>query len=151
MKYLFYFHLFHCTLGKPQLNLHHTGWVSENENNPVLQHDCLRIDILNKEGNVSREIIVYCMNEFPSKFPIKENDFIPKLTFEQLSKENLTSEQLYLWSTPIDIIEDYQFYLITNDLSLSNKFFYNCTLPRLVQCVNMKLIIIIQIIYLYMK
>ncbi|CAF5022495.1 unnamed protein product, partial [Rotaria sp. Silwood1] len=136
MKYLFYFIFLHLIIAIPQINLHNTGWVSENENenNDVLQHDCLRIDVLNEEGNVSREIIVYCMSELPLKFHIEENDFFPKFTFDQLSKQNITSQQLYLWSTPIDIIEDYQLYLnqlsISNDLVLSKKIFYNCTLPR---------------------
>ncbi|CAF4370897.1 unnamed protein product [Rotaria sp. Silwood2] len=124
----------HLIIAIPQINLHNTGWVSENENNDVLQHDCLRIDVLNKEENVSREIIFYCMSELPSKFHIEKTDFFPKFTFDQLSKQNITSQQLYLWSTPIDIIEDYQFYLnqlsISDDLVLSKKIFYNCTLPR---------------------
>jgi hypothetical protein len=71
------------------------------------------------------------MNEFSSKFNIEEKiiDF-PKLTFEELSKENVSIEQLYLWSAPIDLIENYQFYLNKFDLSLSKEIFYNCTLPR---------------------
>ncbi|CAF4700849.1 unnamed protein product, partial [Rotaria sp. Silwood2] len=111
IKYLFYFIFLHLIIAIPQINLHNTGWVSENENNDVLQHDCLRIDVLNKEENVSREIIFYCMSELPSKSHIEKTDFFPKFTFDQLSKQNITSQQLYLWSTPIDIIEDYQFYL----------------------------------------
>ena len=65
---------------------------------------------------------------------MKKNNFFPKFTFDELSKENITSQQLYLWSAPIDIIEHYQFYLnqlsTSNDLSLAKEIFYNCTLPR---------------------
>ena len=67
----------------------------------------------------SRQIISYCMSEWPSKFKIKENNLDQKLTFSQLSKQKITSEQLYHWSAPIDLIEQYQFYL--NQLSKSEK------------------------------
>ena len=81
-----------------------------------------------------REIISYCMNEFSVKFNIRQDVSIPKFTFHQLSEQNITGRQLYLWSAPIDLIEDYQFYLdqrsTTNDLSLSENLFYNCTMPR---------------------
>ncbi|CAF1410014.1 unnamed protein product [Adineta steineri] len=134
IKYLFYFILLHLIIGHPQINLHHTGWVRENENNDVLQHDCLRLDILNKEENASREIISYCMSELPSKFQVEENDLFPKFTFSELSYQNITSQQLYLWSASIDTIEDYQSYLnelsIFNKSALSKEVFYNCTLPR---------------------
>ncbi|CAF1060772.1 unnamed protein product [Adineta steineri] len=134
MKYLLYFIFFHLVIGQLQINLHHTGGVNENENNDLLQHDCLRIDVLNGDKYVYREILFYCMNEFSSKFNIEENGYFPKFTFEQFSKQNITGQQLYLWSTPTDIIEDYQWYLnqllISNDSPLSEKIFYNCTLPR---------------------
>ncbi|CAF1090135.1 unnamed protein product [Adineta steineri] len=134
MKYLFYLVFLHLTVAISQINLHHTGWVRENENNGILQHDCLRFDVLNEVRNFSREIIHFCMSELPTEFHIEENNIFPKFTFDHLSKQNITSEQLYLWSAPIDIIEDYQLYLnqlpISNDLELSKNVFYNCTLPR---------------------
>ncbi|CAF1417530.1 unnamed protein product [Adineta steineri] len=134
MKYLFYFILLHLITGHPQINLHHTNWVRENENNDVLQHDCLRTDVLIEKGNFSREIISYCISELPPKLHVEKNNFLQKFTFDELSIKNITSHQLYLWSAPIDIIEDYQFYLnqlsVTNDLELSKNVFYNCTLPR---------------------
>ncbi|CAF1501565.1 unnamed protein product, partial [Adineta steineri] len=133
MKYLFYLVFLHLTVAISQINLHHTGWVSKNENNGILQHDCLRFDVLNEVRNFSREIIHFCMSELPTEFHIEENNIFPKFTFDYLSKQNITSEQLYLWSAPIDIIEDYQFYLnqlsISNDLELSKNVFYNCTSP----------------------
>ncbi|CAF3176274.1 unnamed protein product [Rotaria sp. Silwood2] len=74
------------------------------------------------------------MNELPSKFYIEKNDMFPKYTFAELSKLNITSQQLYIWSASIDIVERYQFYLnqlsTINDTSLAIKIFYNCTLPR---------------------
>jgi hypothetical protein len=74
------------------------------------------------------------MSELSSKFNIETFDFHAKLTFVDLEKENITSEEFYLWSAPIDLIEHYQFYLnqlsTFNDSILSNKIFYNCTWPR---------------------
>ncbi len=71
----------------------------------------------NEEVN-SYDGISYCMSELPSKFNITNIDFISNFTFAELSEQNITSEQLYLWSVPIDIIENYQFYL--NQLSTKN-------------------------------
>ncbi|CAF4011362.1 unnamed protein product [Rotaria magnacalcarata] len=134
MKYLYYFMFLHLIFALPQINLHNTYWVSENETNDVLEHDCLRVDALVEEGNISHEIISYCMSELPSKFHIEKNDFFPKFTFDELSKQNITSQQLYLWSASIDLAEYYQFYLnelsTLNQSSLSREVFYNCTLPR---------------------
>jgi hypothetical protein len=80
------------------------------------------------------EIMSYCLSEASSKFHVQNKDFFPNFTFAEFSKQNISSQKLYLWSTPIDIIERYQFYLnqltISNDLSLATDIFYNCTLPR---------------------
>ncbi|CAF5074486.1 unnamed protein product, partial [Rotaria sp. Silwood1] len=128
--------LLHFIAATPQINLHYTDWVKENESNNGLQHDCLRVLASNDETSISREITSYCMSELPSEFHIIENDDVfPKFTFAELYKLNITSEHLYLWSAPMDIAEDYQYYL--NQLSISNNIiylasqvFYNCTLPR---------------------
>ena len=51
------------------------------------------------------------MNRYPNTIYKKLSNF-RILPFAELSKQNITSEQLlYLWSTPIDFIEDYQHYL----------------------------------------
>ncbi|CAF4014589.1 unnamed protein product, partial [Rotaria sordida] len=75
------------------------------------------------------------MSELSLKFHIeKENVLFQKFTFDELSKQNITSQQIYHWSAPIDIIEQYQVYLdrlsILNGSSLRTEIFYNCTLPR---------------------
>ncbi|CAF3806328.1 unnamed protein product [Rotaria sp. Silwood1] len=133
MKYLFNIIFLHFILAKPKINLHYTNWINENDSNDVLKHDCLRIPVSIDKTRISREIISYCMDELPSKFPI-ENDKFPKFTFAELAKRDITSQQLYLWSAPIDLVELYQFYLnqlpTSNDKSLETQHFYNCTLPR---------------------
>ncbi|CAF4588473.1 unnamed protein product [Rotaria sp. Silwood2] len=134
MRYLFSFILLHLIFATPQINLHYTEWLSENESNNVLQHDCIRVPASIDEANIKHEIISYCMNDLPSKFHIENKDIFPKFTFAELSKLSITSEQLYVWSAPIDLVERYQFYLnlllTSNAIPLEKQVFFNCTLPR---------------------
>jgi hypothetical protein len=116
-------------IATPQLNLYYTDGISESD--CALQHNCLRI-FRNEKREDARQIMSYCTSEFPSKLNIEKNNFFPTFTFAELRKQNMTSQQLYLWSAPIDLIEHYQFYL--NQLSTTNDLSMNC-------------IIIIQIIY----
>ena len=134
MKYLLNFIFLHSILAIPHINLYYTDGVQENDN--ASQHNCLRIVVKLNYATSQNEVVSYCMGELPPRFNIEKNDSFSKfLTFDDLSKENVTSQQLYLWSAPIDVIERYQFYLNqlttkTNDSSLGGEFFYNCTLPR---------------------
>jgi hypothetical protein len=114
VKYILYLILIELIVGTPQLNLYYTDEIDDNE----FQHNCLHIVINEKQELNSRRIMFYCMSEFPSKFNIEDNHLSSKLTFDDLWKQNITSEELYLWSSPIDIIERYQFYL--NQLSIDN-------------------------------
>ena len=131
LKYIFYFTRLSLILSTPQVNLHYTDWPSENHN--ALHYNCLRVPVEDDRVSIHLEMISYCMNEFSGKFDVKKDSAFPKFTFFALSQENITIEQLYLWSAPIDLIERYQFYL--NRLSISasgegEEVFYNCTLPR---------------------
>jgi hypothetical protein len=132
IKNLFYFVLLHLITATPQINLYFTDWVSENNNS--IRHDCLRIATSIDESNINRQIMLYCMGESPSEFNVENNNVFSRFTFAELSKQNITSQQLYLWSAPIDIAEQYEFYLnqlsTSNDLSLEKEVFYNCTLSR---------------------
>ncbi|CAF4848680.1 unnamed protein product [Rotaria sp. Silwood1] len=133
-KYLFYFILIHFIIATPQINLHFTDLINENESSDVLQHNCLRVAAFMGTSRLDREIITYCMNDLPSKFDIENDNIFPKFKFSELSQQNITSQQLYIWSAPIDIIERYQFYLdqlsASYDKSMETQVFYNCTLPR---------------------
>ena len=124
--------LLHMVIATPLLTLHHTNWVSENDN--ALQHDCLRVVVHEAELDYKWQIIFYCMNEFSPKFKIVDTNLFPNFAFIELAKRNISSEQLYIWSAPIDIIERYQFFLnqlsTSNDISLGKEIFYNCTIPR---------------------
>jgi hypothetical protein len=54
--------------------------------------------------------------------------------FDQLLEQNVTSDQLYSWSAPIDLIEDYQNYMIHKMNYFKDEqqqfVYYNCTPPR---------------------
>jgi hypothetical protein len=96
---------------------------------------------MNDNDNV-REIISYCLSVLPSEFNFENNDLFQTFTFLALSKQNISSEQLYLWSAPIDVIEDYQFYLnqllTFNDSTLGKEIYYNFTLPKFGVVGNLK-------------
>ncbi|CAF5043873.1 unnamed protein product, partial [Rotaria sp. Silwood1] len=51
------------------------------------------------------------------------------ITFETLQKENITSQQLYLLSAPIDVVERYQAFLENSYSFLSTQVFNNCSKP----------------------
>jgi hypothetical protein len=129
VKYLLYLIFIELIIGTPQLNLYYTNGIDESDNE--FQHNCLHIFIIEKQELNSHRIVSYCMGELPSKFNVENNDLFSKLTFNELEKQNITSEQLYFWSAPIDIIEDYQLYLNQlSNLSLGKQVYYNCTMPR---------------------
>ncbi|CAF3944130.1 unnamed protein product, partial [Adineta steineri] len=52
---------------------------------------------------------------------VSYNNIAQKITFKELSKQGITSEQLISWSAPIDVAERYE---INND---SSELFYNCS------------------------
>ncbi|UJR34410.1 hypothetical protein I4U23_021817 [Adineta vaga] len=117
-----------------QINLDLTEWTNVNEDNNELSHDCLHIDTSNEHENYPRQTTSYCLSEWPSTWKIEEIHYDQKFTFAQLANRNITSEHLYLWSSPIDTIESYQFYLdqrlTSTDLSLERKIYYNCSEAR---------------------
>ncbi|CAF0722408.1 unnamed protein product [Adineta steineri] len=138
MKHLiFYFFILHLVRTSPQFNLHLTDWINEKNDDVVLQHNCLHF-FHSFETSLSHQMISFCMSESPWKFDIKPNTLDQVFTFIELYKQNITSEQLYYWSIPIDIIENYQRYV--NQLSIGDntssimmmgtQLLYNCTSPR---------------------
>ena len=116
-----------------QLNLDLTEWVSNDENDHVLQYDCLHTTTWKYEED-PREMTSYCMSEWPSKWNIQKNNFGKEFTFAELVKLNVTSHQLYLWSAPMDTVEHYQLYLnqlsISNGMSMGTYSYFNCTPPN---------------------
>ena len=134
IKILFYWILLCSTTVSPQFNLHFTDEINDN-GNIAYQYDCLHIAASIEIESDPYQIISYCLTEWPTKWNISKNNLDQKFTFSELYKQNITSQQLYVWSAPMDVVERYQLYL--NDLLFSNKsssmsdqLFYNCTSPR---------------------
>ena len=131
-EYLLILTLVHATVGGFQINLYYTDGIKETSH--TFQHHCLRV--FSTSGSKIRlyEFISYCMEDLPSKFHIESDDAFTKFTFDDLARKNITSQQLHVWSAPIDVIERFQSYLnqlaTTNDLSLGSQSYSNCTLPR---------------------
>jgi hypothetical protein len=100
-----------------------------------LMHHCLYYYAGNHfEGAVdnrvgSPQIIPYCIrSEFNESLSLVSSDMNGKIyTFNELRLKQITSEQLYEWSAPIDLAERYQIYLNILDELLSNETFKNCT------------------------
>ncbi|CAF0930075.1 unnamed protein product [Adineta ricciae] len=126
----FYLILISKLLAAPQINLDFT--INEKEYNDAngSRYNCFRLASNMNYVNNTRHISTYCLSESSLKFHIDNDRSSQTFSFADLARLNITSEDLYIWSTPLDIIEQYQIYLETNDLSLSKQFFYNCTLPR---------------------
>ena len=102
----------------PQINFHQT----------TFEQNCLRISIPElADSKDTQEILSFCLTQ---PIPKSSNTTDPKFTFNDLRKLNITTENLYRWSAPIDLLEQYEEYLIFNHSLLSNVVFYNCTPPR---------------------
>ncbi|CAF0995427.1 unnamed protein product [Rotaria sp. Silwood1] len=131
--YVFYFIVLNKIVAFPQINLDLTDGINDNESNIVLQHNCLHVAAWIDEENDPYQIISYCMSEWSSKWNIRTTYQDQNFTFAELYKLNITSEQLYLWSAPMDVVEHYQFYLnllLTSNIlssSMATHMFYNCT------------------------
>ncbi|CAF4159059.1 unnamed protein product [Rotaria sp. Silwood2] len=123
ISYLFYIILLCKITAFPEINLDLTDWINDNQSNIVIQHDCLHVAGWIEEENDPYQIISYCMSEWPSKWNIQKNNQDQKFTFAKLCKLNIISEQLYLWSTPMDVVEP-------SSSSMATHIFYNCTSSR---------------------
>jgi len=138
MFYVKYLVLLQIINAKLQLNLYFTDDALKNndENTSIVQQQhCLYAGTNQPFELLDRlkshfSLVAYCLSEPLSEFNIDNIDFFTNFTFVELRKMNITSEDLYLWSASIDLIENYQYYLNKNDSVLSTNIFYNCTWPR---------------------
>ena len=109
-----------------------------------LEYDCLNYRVRNEElayqdlFHIIEDTIPYCFRPAEQKERIDFNstDQINRnLTFEELRIENITTDDLLLWSAPIDVVEDYQYYLNEMNSSYSMLRYLNCTKPWFgIQC-----------------
>lgn len=108
-------------------------------------HDCLyyqvqsnadyyfveSIDQVNLRNSLktNKQLIPYCFRTTQITFNMSRI-VERKITFFELSEKQVTSEDLYQWSIPIDTIEDYEYYQMNKDsIDGQNRFVYNCTYP----------------------
>ena len=124
-----------------KFSLYNTNIDQRTENSDQWMHSCLHYYVLNDiidynllpeplVHGVTHQIIHYCFR--PSEKPEDELHFLntrnQNFTFDQLQMNNISSHQLYLWSAPIDLVEQYEIYL-NNTNSSSEIIYYNCTKP----------------------
>ena len=82
------------------------------------------------------EIIEYCLQPLIGiSIPEPCSSFNgTKWSFKDLHEKQVSSEELYAWSAPIDVIERYQDYLNNPSTKNARQFFYNCTPPSFDPC-----------------
>jgi len=125
----------HLINAHPQFNLYYTDEVYQDDNG--FYHDCLRVTGMEDSEKEEFDVgsFFYCFSESPSQFHINIDKSISKFTFDQLKQNNISVQQLFNWSAPIDLIENYQIYLNKISLTFTNQTFYNCSLQRFgLQC-----------------
>ena len=137
MKYYVYILFVQSFTTCTQINLSLTDAFcrDDDSNSNRLQHNCLHVPSIFRDFAQPEQIIHYCLGECPTEWINHVIYDQPHWSFSQLVQQNMTSQQLYLWSAPIDIAERYQHYL--NQLTSSGTIdmiedgvFYNCTWPR---------------------
>ncbi|CAF3786884.1 unnamed protein product, partial [Rotaria sp. Silwood1] len=131
--------IFQLSVTTSQFHLYYTDHVSNNS----LDHDCLLYNVLStiqchinsQETNPYQyQIIPYCIRPYnlsSSQLVNNEKSVIhgTPIKFETLQRENITSQQLYLLSASIDVVERYQEFLEKPNSSLSTQIFNNCSKP----------------------
>ncbi|CAF3856481.1 unnamed protein product, partial [Rotaria sp. Silwood1] len=102
-------------------NLYHTNHLRNG-----LYRDCLYYQVLERRSTY--QLIEYCICSELEEDVSDDIGEHRRFTFEDLRKQNITSEMLIEWSAPVDLIENYQIYL-DNHSAPSSFIFYNCTFP----------------------
>ncbi len=117
-----------------QYHLYYTDLVSESN----LYSHCLYYKVFenvygydeNESFNLNLyQLIPYCIRSFVNKTEEVNGNILSKFTFEQLQQQQAKTQDLLSWSAPVDLVERYQTYLNTLNVSLiKNEPFYNCSL-----------------------
>jgi len=126
VKYLIFFSCFHFMIVSPQINL----YLKEDANGIAVEDICFYYESTEMWiWTWSTEIITFCMNKSLAEWHVETpNPNIDTIfTFAVLNEKNITSEQLYNWSAPIDLIERYELYLNNQSLDMGNQLYYNCS------------------------
>jgi len=103
------------------------------------EFDCLSYEVSSETfvyqqlANIINDVIDYCIRPtnqgkvYFRNLNNRQNQW--KLTFEELKMSNISSEHLLSWSIPIELIEEYEFYLNEQTNSLSEVELLNCSKP----------------------
>ncbi|CAF3357480.1 unnamed protein product [Rotaria sp. Silwood2] len=122
------------------LALHHAVhtqyslYYSDIRSGSYLTFDCLYDQFIEGEKNVyssyimNKQLISYCRRpdsdeQEEEMSDISDENIANTITFKELSKQGITSEQLLNWSAPMDVAERYA---MNNK---SSELFYNCSFP----------------------
>lgn len=60
------------------------------------------------------------MNAILTEIEVENNNSNLSFTFVELAKESITSEQLYLWSAPIDLLCQYELQFKSHEILLKS-------------------------------
>ncbi|CAF4070713.1 unnamed protein product [Adineta steineri] len=110
-------------------------WVSNGSQSIFYDTDQYGFDCLHYFSTESEfsEIVKYCIrpkndtNSIVAEIFNISDDY---LTFDELYRLNVTSHEILMWSSSIDLAEQYEYYLDQPTQSnLSNEKFFNCTQP----------------------
>ncbi|CAF1023211.1 unnamed protein product [Rotaria sp. Silwood1] len=108
-------------------------YYSDIRQNSYLTFDCLYTQIIEGELNtyssyiMNNQLTSYCRRPDNDEKQDEISDMLEenianKITFNELRKKGVTSEQLLSWSAPIDLVEQYE---INNQSD--EQLFYNCS------------------------
>lgn len=132
MKYVLIFLFLTDSIFNFQYNTYQSNQNWSNNIPQQYSYDCLNYYV--KDHRNSSKLVVqwmfYCFRPLLTstiRSSVLTSEHGQNYTFLELNMLNISSEQLYHWSAPIDLIEQYEVYLITKNTSLTNTKFYNCT------------------------
>lgn len=112
----------------------HSLYYSDIRQGSYMTFDCLyaqvteQIIVYDLPSFVINQLTPYCRRldngeKYEEIFDILDDNIANKITFNELRKQGVTSEQLLSWSAPIDLVEQYE---MNNE---SSGLFYNCSSP----------------------
>ncbi len=116
---LFHFVLL-CLISEGYYRLYHSQYPISNND-----HDCLyRFE--SSSNGLAYHLVPYCVRH--TSIHSENACFGTKFTFQELRSNNVSSQQLWEWFAPIDIIDDYAVYLLAKSSNDNNGQVYcNCS------------------------
>ena len=117
--YFLYFTVFRSTF-ESDYRLYHSHYAISNND-----HDCFyRYE--NSFNGLAHHLVPYCIRSSPIN--LNKKCLGTPYTFDQLRSNNIKSENLYQWFAPIDIIDNYATYLLTETINKQSEQIYcNCS------------------------